>query len=206
MLVLPLPVSLDPDDGRARQVLMDVVVDGSRRVPMLLDTGTYRSSIPYDAQRIDRCPPGEHSPAGETLVHVDTLCWGDLAGHELTVEMQPEGWNHPALFGMDVLGDHACYFRFTRGRLEVDGPPPSGSFEPLTTPSHRTPVVPVEWADVAITAVWDTGAGITVVDRGWAEAHPDVVSISAEMGRGTDSTGITRSNPKERCRRAGSAL
>jgi hypothetical protein len=41
------------------------------------------------------------------------------------------------------------------------------------------------------TALWDTGAGMTVVDRDWAESHPDAVTVLTETSDGTDATGNT---------------
>ncbi|RCK70793.1 hypothetical protein DT076_05210 [Desertihabitans brevis] len=51
------------------------------------------------------------------------------------------------------------------------------------------PCVPVRWGDTVVDAVWDTGAGVTVVDRAWAEAHPHAVTLLQEPSRGTDVTG-----------------
>lgn len=37
--------------------------------------------------------------------------------------------------------------------------------------------------------MWDTGAGITIVDRAWAVAHPEAVTIEGVNRQGTDVTG-----------------
>jgi hypothetical protein len=203
-LTLPLPVVPDPSSPRARQVLLDAVVDGVP-VRMLLDTGTYRSSVPYSDALADGLQPdgrpdtntgvGQHD---EKLVQLETLTWGSLTARGLTVSLQSPGWPHPPLLGMDVLGSHACHFRFTESVLELDGTSPSDMFLPLPTPSHKTPVVPVQWGETTVDAVWDTGAGITLVDRTWAEARPEIVTITHEFGTGTDVFGNTGRNPKGR--------
>ncbi len=182
---LPLPVIPDPNSSRACQVFADAIVDG---IParMLVDTGTYRSFVPYR----DTFEPSE--------VLVQTLQWGALTARNLTVTMNPPDWPHPSLLGMDVLGSHICDFRFGESILELDRPAPALDLLPLPTPSDRTPAVPVSWASASTTAVWDTGAGITIVNRSWAEAHPDIVRISSESGHGTDITGASGRNPKGR--------
>lgn len=126
----------------------------------------------------------------------DTLVTGDQVTRNLLIQLQPAGWPHPALLGMDVLGSHRCDFHFDRPRIELDGPlPPNPSWFPLTTDPHRTPTVDVSWGDTRSTAVWDTGAGVTLVDRTWASSHPEVVVIGTASGRGTDVTGAQASHP-----------
>lgn len=177
-------------------------------IRMLLDTGTYRSSVPYRDELTDRPQGNSRSGTGrgvlgsgnhdEALVQLEALEWGSLTARGLTVNMNPLGWPHPPLLGMDVLGSHACHFRFSEGVLELDGPATSDALLPLPAQSDKTPAVPVQWEGTTIEAVWDTGAGITVVDRTWAEAHPEIVTISHEFGTGTDAYGKTGRNPKGR--------
>jgi hypothetical protein len=204
-LRLPLPVVPDVSDPRARQVLLDVVADGVP-VRMLLDTGTFRSSVPYRDALAGRVQRNASSGGGvfssgdvsETFVQLGALEWGSLTARDLTVTMDSPGWPHPPLLGMDVLGPHACHFQFDEGSLELDGPAPSEALLPLQTPSNKTPVVPVQWEQTAINAVWDTGAGITLVDQAWAEAHPEIVGIAQEFGTGTDVHGTTSRHPMGR--------
>jgi hypothetical protein len=203
-LTLPLQVVRDPASPRARQVHLDAVADGVP-IRMLLDTGTHRSSVPYrdslsDRHQSDRRPdmsPGE-GQHDETLVQLETLQCGSLTARDLTVSLQSPGWPHPPLLGMDVLGSYACHFRFTEGVLELDGSAPTDAFLRLPTPSNKTPAVPVQWGETIVNAVWDTGAGITLVDRTWAETHPEIVTITHEFGTGTDVFGNTGRNPKGR--------
>jgi hypothetical protein len=202
-LTLPLPVVRDASDPRACQVLLDAVADGVP-IRMLLDTGTDRSSVPHLEAPSDRLQRNVRSGTGngvfssgkhdETLVQLDVLEWGSLTARDLTVSMDAPGWPHPPLLGMDVLGSHACHFRFGAGVLELDGEAPSDPLLPLPTPSDKAPAVPVQWEGTTIEAVWDTGAGITVVDRTWGEAHPEIVKTTDEFGTGTDVHGTTSRN------------
>jgi hypothetical protein len=170
---LPLPVIPDPNSSRACQVFADTIVDGAP-ARMLLDTGTSQSYVPYR----EALQPGD--------VHVETLQWGALIARNLSVTMNAPDW------------PHICDFRFGDGILELDQSASASDLLPLPTPADRTPAVPVHWGSASTTAVWDTGSGITIVNRSFAEAHPEIVSISAEFGRGTGITGETGRNPKGR--------
>lgn len=203
--MLPLPVLPDTSDPRACQVLLDAVADGVP-IRMLLDTGTYRSSVPHRDVPTDGLQQNARSGSGvfgsakvdETLMRLGVLEWGSLTTRDLTVTMDSPGWPHPPLLGMDVLGSHACHFRFGEGVLELDGPAPCEPLLPLPTPSDKTPALPVQWEGITIKAVWDTGAGITLIDHAWAEAHPEIVAIADESGTGTDVHGASNQHPMGR--------
>lgn len=197
MSSIPLVVLPDPEDEYGLQAWTDTVADG---VPLrlLVDTGTPRSAFPHVAPFTTR--PGRSSQGGrgafgapgeeETLVVAAALRTGDLVTRKLLVQRQPEGWRHPGLLGMDVLGSHRCDFHFDVPRIDLDRvEPPSAGWHPLTTAPHETPAVRVAWGQTSVTAIWDTGAGATLVDRSWAGRHPDIVAVRPETGRGIDVTG-----------------
>ena len=76
----------------------------------------------------------------------DVVVTGDQTTRQLLVQLQPPGWPHPALLGMDVLGSHRCTFHFDDPRIELDGPVPAAAeWLPLATDPHRTPTVEVDW-------------------------------------------------------------
>lgn len=194
---IPLVVQPDPEDESCLHAWIDVIADG---VPMrlLLDTGTPRSAVPHVApfatrpRRITRAGRGAFGAPGgdEMLVEANALYTGDLVTPDLMVQLQPEGWRHPGLLGMDVLGSHRCDFRFDVPRIDLDGEErPAVAWYPLTTAPHSTPTIPLNWDQTSLDAMWDTGAGATLVDQSWANRHPDIVSVRPEMGRGTDVTG-----------------
>lgn len=197
MSSIPLVLLPDPEDEHGLQAWADVVAD---EVPLrlLVDTGTPQSAVPHVgpfATRTRLMAPGGHGVFGpsvgqEVLVDVNALRTGDLVRRQLVVQLQPEGWRHPGLLGMDVLGSHRCDFHFDVPRIDLDAAEPeAASWHPLTTAPHRTPTVPVAWDQVVVDAVWDTGAGATLVDQSWAGRHPDIVTVHPELGRGIDVTG-----------------
>ncbi|SDS56742.1 Aspartyl protease [Friedmanniella luteola] len=194
---IPLVVLPDPEDESCLQAWTDVVADG---VPLrlLLDTGTPRSAVPHVAPFATRARQTTQGGRGafavaaieEVLVETDAVRTGDLVTPDLLVQLQPEGWRHPGLLGMDVLGSHRCDFHFDVPRIDLDGgEPPGAAWYPLATAPQSTPTVAVSWDQTSLDALWDTGAGATLVDQSWASRHSEIVSVRPETGRGTDVTG-----------------
>ena len=197
MADIPVVVLPDPEDESCLQAWADVTAD---RVPLtlLLDTGTPRSAVPHVgpfATRPRLLTTGGRGVFGgpaeeEMLVEVCALRTGDLVTAELMVQLQPEGWRHPGLLGMDVLGSHRCDFHFDAPRIGLDDEEqPAAAWYPLNGAPPSPPTVQVHWEQTSLDAAWDTGAGVTLVDRSWADRHPDIVSVHRETGRGTDVTG-----------------
>lgn len=200
---LPIPISADPNYAGALQAFVEVEANGVP-ITMLLDTGAARSSVPYRAEFASLPHVGvskSHGALGgqrpDALVRLDSLRAGPFVSTDLVVSVEPDGWAHPPVLGMDVLGDRSCWFRFGAGVLDVDAAP-AGDLMSLRTEPHQMPGVELNWDGVSARAGWDTGAGITLVDEAWATAHPDLVTILPEIGHGTDSSGTTGSGHKAR--------
>lgn len=197
-------LSLRPDGADALQAWVDVTADDVA-VRMLLDTGSAGTDVPriepFASRVTDACQTGK-SASGKlvstSVAYVHALQVGALVVENVVVGVQAGDWPHPALLGMNVLSAHPCHFQFGAGWLEMDGELPPSDWIPLTTGSDKTPAVDVRWGPKSVSAIWDTGAGITLVDQNWAMEHPDVVTILNETDMGTDSSGHTRSNPKGR--------
>jgi hypothetical protein len=96
---------------------------------------------------------------------------------------------------MDVLGSHRCDFHFDVPRIDLDREePPVSAWQPLATAPHGTPTVPVRWEQIVVEAVWDTGAGATLVDQTWAGRHSDLIAVHPGRGRAVDVTGAEASH------------
>lgn len=191
-------MSLRPDGPDALQAWVDVTADNVT-LRMLLDTGSAGTDVPHVepfASRVTAASNSGKSAFGTVsstpVAHVHALLVGDLVVDGLLVGVQPAGWPHPPLLGMDVLSPHLCHFQFGAARLEFDDELPPSAWIPLTTGTD-IPAVDVSWGETSVSAIWDTGASMTVVDQSWALADPDVVTILQETGTGTDSSGQTRS-------------
>ena len=202
MVSIPLDVLPDPNDDYAQQAWVSATADGVT-LRLLLDTGTYRSSLPFVepfASRAKRAVTGGRGifgvPIDETTVRVDQLTIGDVITYDLMLQLQPEGCQHPSLLGMDVLGSHRCDFHFAaRPRIDLDGKHEDAVWFPLVSDSHHAPTVEVRWGQTTVEAIWDTGAGVTIVDQSWADQHSDIITIRDERGHGTDVTGTEPSHP-----------
>jgi hypothetical protein len=194
---MPVSVLPDPNDVRAIQAWVDVIVDDAT-IRMLLDTGSRRSAIPVTSA--SSSSTGEPGPSGRGVSGAAGTTKNGVARQlslpcahrfdELAVEVQPVGWPHPPLLGRDVFQGRCCDFRLAAGVIEID--PVEGPDRLVASASwqeHAAPSVPIRWGDTVVDAVWDTGAGITIVDQGWAEAHPEAIVILDKVDHGTDVTG-----------------
>ena len=100
--------------------------------------------------------------------------------------------DHPGqgnLVGQDVLGRFRCDYRLADGRLILDGPSWSGT-RPVHLDERGHVYVDLGWAghEPVASAVLDTGASVTVVDRAFARRHPGLFTPQA-TSTGTDATG-----------------
>jgi hypothetical protein len=189
---VPVTIELDPNDDRALQCWVDADAAGTKH-RLLLDTGSRRSSVPREGSFATAELHGTRTGRGasgdsvtDQLIRIRSLSIGDLDSVDVLVDLQPENWPHPPLLGTHMFEPYACAFRFSDGCIDVgvddhgDGAPWGDSW---------TPAVELCWDETLVRAVWDTGAGITIVDRTWAQEHPEAVTVSDIQDHGTDSTG-----------------
>jgi predicted aspartyl protease len=189
MLVQPDPE--DPDD-------VAVTVPGSiagRTCLFWLDTGAARTQVLADGALADLAPVSSESSAGAfgqhasfEIVTVDDLTVGDLVIPKLDVHRVPPDIGQQYLLGMDVLGRYCCRFRFDAGLLELSDSPAGEADLDLTVDERGHPYVQLAWDGVTASACWDSGGGITVVAKTFADAHPDLL-VPLGSSSGTDSTG-----------------
>ncbi len=95
------------------------------------------------------------------------------------------------LLGLDVLRHHSCLLNLSRRTLTLDEQPDLTQFSKLT-PLHLDEVghayLEVILEAKPVSAVWDTGAGITIVDAALVERHPRLFEEVAPTV-GTDAAG-----------------
>jgi len=98
---------------------------------------------------------------------------------------------------MNLLKDHSLSFYFDKNRVEVDSKPGNetgNSSQELILGNKSHPNVNINFGELETRAVWDTGAGITVVDTRFINSHPAFFQ-EAGTSTGTDSTGAMSSTP-----------
>jgi hypothetical protein len=201
MRQVPMIVEPDPEDPGCAAWLVDGTVAG-RPCRFLLDTGAARTQLATDEYTAALAPVAEDVSSGafggqapDQLVTVTDLVVGPLHAATLdVVRVSRDGPAHGNLLGMDVLGRFACHFRLGASVLEVGAPPGTRADQELLIGSRGHPYVGVHWPGVTGQACWDTGAGITLVNRDFWLDHPELFE---EIGTstGTDSSGTQAQTP-----------
>ena len=183
-----LVITPDEDDDDFAEVAVDGTVAG-RPHRFVLDTGAWRTHVAGEAVAT-LGGVGRHRSAGlfgaadTDLVEVPVLEVGPIRCGPLLVSRSTTG---PSLLGMDVLGRHRCHFRFRKARLEL-GPSEHAADLPLHLDERSHPYVDVRLPGGTGHAVWDSGAGVTVVDQGLVARRPQAFAPRGASW-GTDSTG-----------------
>jgi len=195
MTRIPLIVEPDPDDPECAEVMVDGSIAG-RPYRFLLDTGAARTHVVADDFTTNLAKYGKHNSSGvfavasNPLVTLPELVVGPMAGSSVDAVLvdatQPGAQN---LLGMDVLKGHRCHFLFDSETLAIEAAREVDGMRPLHMDDVSHPYVEVSWPDVTAHSVWDSGAGITIVDQAFWLKHPDLFE-EAGTSVGTDATGM----------------
>ena len=193
----------DEEDEDAALVFVDGAVDG-RPYRFLLDTGAARTCLQADDYTSAFAGTGTSSSSGlfaagvpAEVIVVPRIELGPIAQENVPVaRVAATGSVTGSLIGMDLLKDHCCHFLFDERHVLVDPPDDPGvdSTQTLVLDKTNHPYLDVRFGDTIASAVWDSGAGITVADLGFIRRHP---AYFREVGRshGTDATGATMQTP-----------
>jgi hypothetical protein len=195
MTAIPMLVQADPEDPDG----VTVTVRGSiarRSCLFWLDTGAARTQVLAEGELAELAPVRSERSAGTfgqrasyQVVTISDLVVGDLRVPELDVHRVPTDIGQQYLLGMDVLGRYCCRFRFDAGLLELARSPAAEADRDLTMDDRGHPYVELSFDGITASACWDSGGGITVVDKAFADRHPDLLT-PAGSSSGTDSTGL----------------
>jgi hypothetical protein len=182
--VIPVELRDDPVDPGATEAYVVATVAG-HEYRLILDTGGARSTLPLDQltstfARVDvddELGRGALGPASADTrrVVVPSLALGPLEVRDLVVDLAPDGSGAPMTLGLDLLRGHRLELRLADLSLGIDTNAPVDALRPLTLSSRSHPHVVVGWADVEATALFDTGASVTVVDAAFAGEHPELL-------------------------------
>jgi|GEM_PF-1009577 len=188
----------DEEDAEAAEVLVDGTIGGNY-YRFLLDTGAARSSVRFDDytaafESVEKSnSSGVFAKSSSDLITVPSIEIGPISKINFTLnrtaETDPDLRN---LIGMDILKDFCCHFFFDTNRVLVDTNAEAeagDNFQELFLDSKFHPYVEVEFGAAKANAVWDTGAGITVVDLNFIKKYP---TYFQQVGNstGTDSSGF----------------
>jgi len=197
---IPLIIEAEPDDPDCAVVMADGTVAG-RPYRFIVDTGAARTQLEADDYtRTLAAAPGETSsgvfaPRRDPVVTVTDVAVGPLRAATLDVtRVSPDPPRPGNLLGMDLLRRYRCLFRLRAGVLDAEPPADCQAERDLRLDSRGHVYVDVHWPGVTAQACWDSGAGITIVNRDFWLAHPRLFE-EAGTATGTDATGATRPTP-----------
>src|SRR4051812_20242692 len=173
----------------------------------MLDTGGARSTLPLDGLTSTLAPVdvdddrgrGALGPASADTrrVVVPSIALGPLEMRDLVVDLAPDRSGAPAILGLDVLRGHRLELRLADAMLGIDTDAPVDTERPLRLSSRSHPHVVVAWGDLEATALFDTGASVTVVDAAFAAEHPELLE-RLRSSTGTDAAGNRAETPMAR--------
>jgi hypothetical protein len=138
---------------------------------------------------------GTFGRAEYDLVQIASISVGPIKRENLTVSRAPEQGTDRHLLGMDILGDHCLQFDFDNNEVRFHAGEESGSvYHDIFMDRGLIPHINVEAGGVLDNAIWDTGAGITLVDIEFVRRNSQLFTpLGHEMG--TDSTNTQMETP-----------
>lgn len=193
LIILP-----DPEDPGAAQVMVDAII-GDRPYRLLLDTGAAHSSVVLDEHTAQFDVVGEGNVSGlfavesEDRVRVPSVEMGPIIRKDFVLHrFQSRAEARPGVIGLDILSDYSWQFSFERSRALINPLVETDrvALNSLTLDSNAHPYLSVRLGDQELHAVWDSGAGVTVVDLAVIKRLPSqFAEVESSVGR--DSAGAT---------------
>lgn len=184
----------DPDDPAAVQLFVNATLTGET-LRLLVDTGGASCSLSArHTSHLDSIGPDDGwgvtgTVTDDDIVIVPSLSLGPIVTRNVRASRIPLNDRRPPHLGMNVLGKYRCHFKCTSSAIEINEPaPPNQASFPLTLLPGGQPVLPVSFGENAATALWDTGAGMTVVDESFAQDNPHLFDVTGQT-EGLDSSG-----------------
>jgi hypothetical protein len=186
---VPVECVRDPVIPGCGNFLVDIDVDGMV-IRAALDTGVPRTllfEVPSSAR-----PTGVNQTSGAFGVgtvaewEIREIRLGSLHAGPLTIHQIDGGHGGHPVVGLDVLGVGSWQLDPGSGTLTTGLPIMSGSEFVSATNGHL--LTEMRWSNAVASALWDTGAGITLIDRHFARTHPRLFTPAGST-RATDITG-----------------
>lgn len=193
MADIPLVIESDPEEPGCAAVFVDVMVCG-HEYRCLLDTGAARTQLPSN-ELTKSFPLAEGTRESGSVF--GRRSWqlglaadvrvGSVVRHDVPIALAAEP-TAPSLLGLDVLRHYSWCFCFSRAVL-VEQPASAGASLPLELGSAGHIYLPAALCGAEVVGIWDSGAGISVVDDEFYCKHEDWFR-PLHLGLGTDSVGM----------------
>jgi len=200
---ISLIIKSDEEDIEVAEVLVDGWI-GDKKYLFLLDTGAARTGVELDNYtETFKCievnsSAGVFAKSNYDIIRIPNIKVGPIIKADIYVSRSKENITETRnLIGMDILKDYKFCFFFEKNMITVDQ---NHEFEwslsllELELGKKFHPYIDVDFQDTRAKAVWDTGAGITVVDINFIKKNP---KLFKKIGQsiGTDSTGSKSETP-----------
>lgn len=197
MPALALIIEIDADDPQCATVFADGCI-ATHPYRFVLDTGASRTQVVPDAYIDSLATTGEHrthgvfSESSLRIVRLPDLVVGPLHSTSIEASVAPVTvGDTPRLIGMDLLRDHRLHFLFDQALLLVDESPGKGDLHELAVDGAGHLYIDAAWPSASARCVWDSGAGMTIVDHAFWLRHPDLFT-AVGPSTGTDAAGVKR--------------
>jgi hypothetical protein len=185
-----LIIEPDPDEPGCATVRVAAAVEG-RTYRFVLDSGAARTRIRSDAW-VEALPShARHESSGafatmsEDIIVLPSITLGPLTATDVQATRAAAG---QSLLAMDVLGAAAIRIDLDRAELTIEASGTAPLPWSLDRGPHGHPFLDLRWPDATARAIFDTGAGITVVDTSFVRAHPHLFTHTGQT-TATDSAG-----------------
>lgn len=166
-----LSIKHDDEFCDTAEVWMKADVD-QREQNFILDTGCAVTKLSYNefSAKYEAIEGGEYSSAFGKSKHekirVQSISAGPISRGPIEISRTPKGGNDKNLFGMDLLRDRTIELALPQSTLNfIDQPTHQLCSNKLWLDSGSIPFIEVTSRATTAKAVWDTGAGITIVDK-----------------------------------------
>ncbi len=186
----------DDEHQDTAEVWIDGLVDGFPQ-KFILDTGCSTTSLFYNdfSAKYASCGSRQYSSAfgsaTSEFIKVAQIASGPIQRKDIMISRTEQGGNDKNLFGMDLLKDSILHLLPLQKEVEVlSSLPVSVNMQTIHLDSGSIPFVELDFGNQKAIAVWDTGAGITIVDSKFFNKNRSLFG-SAGKTTGTDSAGHT---------------
>lgn len=186
----------DDDHMDTAEVWIDGHVNGLEH-KFILDTGCATTSLFYNdfssqfPSRGEREYSSAFGKAMSDYIQIESIGAGPIQEKQIQIARTRDGGNDKNLFGMDLLKNSILHFLPKDNAVDVLSVRPENiDLKDLYLDSGSIPFVEIDFLDKKAIAVWDTGAGITIVDSKFFNDHRNLFDSGGKT-TGTDSAGHT---------------
>ena len=196
MSKIALEIVPDPDDEQCAMVQAVGSVNGLE-TRFMVDTGAARTQIVtspvlrFGDEVTTHSSNGVFGTSTRPVHRIDRIVVGDLSWREIEVVVEEAGPHIMPLLGMDLLGQYSLTFDFARAELHIDERVTAEATFPIWRGAGGHLYVEAQLGDTVAHCVWDSGAGMTLVDQTFWRANQEHFS-ELGMSEGIDATGATQ--------------